>query len=236
MLCLGISVVIFCLIRLVARPAPSTMNKEYQEATNEYLRVRYAPQTPPGAYLIHFGERAIQWRISLLSADARIIPNRAKKSSRSPACLRKATRARAKCRANRSETDVAWILYFRHHLSAPVLCCLCNPIRCNIVFPFPPYTDRSIKEFCFRYGRTRELQCGEVWLWCARRWVGVFLGGRGGRGALYRKGSKTCAYRYLISRFHILLAFCSLRVSSSLTFIRPASYTIRKKNNPLNPA
>lgn len=40
MLGIGISAVIFWLIRLMARPAPSTMNKEYQEATNEYLRVR----------------------------------------------------------------------------------------------------------------------------------------------------------------------------------------------------
>ncbi|MCJ1268362.1 Cytochrome c oxidase subunit 5A [Lobaria immixta] len=38
MLGIGISAVIFWLIRLMARPAPSTMNKEYQEATNEYLR------------------------------------------------------------------------------------------------------------------------------------------------------------------------------------------------------
>ena len=43
MLAIGLSFVVFCLIRLAARPAPSTMNKEWQEATNEYLRVRYSP-------------------------------------------------------------------------------------------------------------------------------------------------------------------------------------------------
>ena len=36
---LGISVVIFVIIRLFARDPPSTMTKEYQEMTNEYLRV-----------------------------------------------------------------------------------------------------------------------------------------------------------------------------------------------------
>ena len=35
----GVSFVIFVTIRAFAGPAPSTMNKEYQEATNEYLKV-----------------------------------------------------------------------------------------------------------------------------------------------------------------------------------------------------
>jgi len=35
----AVSFVLFCLIRMGAGPAPSTMNKEYQEATNEYLKV-----------------------------------------------------------------------------------------------------------------------------------------------------------------------------------------------------
>ena len=35
----GVSFVIFMLIRMGAGGAPSTMNKEYQEATNEYLKV-----------------------------------------------------------------------------------------------------------------------------------------------------------------------------------------------------
>ncbi|CAD6505791.1 BgTH12-01278 [Blumeria graminis f. sp. triticale] len=36
--CVSASFLIFCLIRSFARPPPSTMTKEYQEATNEYLK------------------------------------------------------------------------------------------------------------------------------------------------------------------------------------------------------
>jgi cytochrome c oxidase subunit 4 len=35
----GISFALFVFIRQFAGPAPGTMNKEYQEATNEYLKV-----------------------------------------------------------------------------------------------------------------------------------------------------------------------------------------------------
>ena len=37
---LGVSAVIFYAIQLLARPPPKTMTKEWQEATNEYLKVR----------------------------------------------------------------------------------------------------------------------------------------------------------------------------------------------------
>jgi hypothetical protein len=37
----GVSFVIFATIRSFAKSAPESMNKEYQEATNEYLKVRY---------------------------------------------------------------------------------------------------------------------------------------------------------------------------------------------------
>lgn len=36
---LGVSFVVFAAMRMVANPAPHTMNKEWQEATNEYLKV-----------------------------------------------------------------------------------------------------------------------------------------------------------------------------------------------------
>ena len=42
MLGVGISFIIFCGIRAMARPPPKTMNAQYQEMTNEYLKVRKA--------------------------------------------------------------------------------------------------------------------------------------------------------------------------------------------------
>ena len=35
----GISLAVFVAIRMFAKGSPGTMNKEYQEATNEYLKV-----------------------------------------------------------------------------------------------------------------------------------------------------------------------------------------------------
>lgn len=40
MICMGASAVLFGAIRYFARAPPPTMTKEYQEATNEYLKVR----------------------------------------------------------------------------------------------------------------------------------------------------------------------------------------------------
>jgi len=58
MLGVGISCVIFWAIRTQARPAPKTMNAQYQEMTNEYLRVRHnhvdvlMPQAARAAFLL----------------------------------------------------------------------------------------------------------------------------------------------------------------------------------------
>ncbi len=38
---IAVSFVIFATLRLFAKGSPGTMNKEYQEATNEYLKVRF---------------------------------------------------------------------------------------------------------------------------------------------------------------------------------------------------
>ena len=43
----GISFVLFWIVHAQARPPPGTMNKEYQEATNEYLRVSTSIFNPP---------------------------------------------------------------------------------------------------------------------------------------------------------------------------------------------
>ena len=50
MLGVGVSFVIFCAIRMFARPAPGTMNAQYQEMTNEYLRVCDPKPFLPEAY------------------------------------------------------------------------------------------------------------------------------------------------------------------------------------------
>ena len=42
-LAIGVSFVLFWITRQFARPAPKTMNAQYQEMTNEYLRVRQIP-------------------------------------------------------------------------------------------------------------------------------------------------------------------------------------------------
>ena len=47
MLGVGISFIIFCAIRSMARPAPKTMNAQYQEMTNEYLKVCNAHERDP---------------------------------------------------------------------------------------------------------------------------------------------------------------------------------------------
>lgn len=51
MLCIGISIVLFCAIRMFARPAPKTMTAQYQEMSNEYLKVRYANKHARGIML-----------------------------------------------------------------------------------------------------------------------------------------------------------------------------------------
>ena len=43
---MGAALVIFLIIRQFARPPPSTMNAQYQEMTNEYLKV-YTPTPQP---------------------------------------------------------------------------------------------------------------------------------------------------------------------------------------------
>ena len=58
MLGVGISFLLFWAIRTQARPAPKTMNAQYQEMTNEYLRVRHdhvdvlMPQAPRATFPI----------------------------------------------------------------------------------------------------------------------------------------------------------------------------------------
>lgn len=87
------SVVIFSLTRYFARPAPRTMTKEYQELSNEYLRVRhsYFP-------LYHNTGHA-------LLEVANAVVCRVKNPSRSPASRPRTTRAREWFKASRLERD-----------------------------------------------------------------------------------------------------------------------------------
>lgn len=41
------SLVVFGTMRMFAKPGPHTMNKEWQEAANEYLKVRSQTRVPP---------------------------------------------------------------------------------------------------------------------------------------------------------------------------------------------
>lgn len=75
---------IFALIRMGARPPPSTMNQEWQEATNEYLRVSFVVQV--------LGSGS-PYSLTLLYSP--------KMQSPLPASPPKAMLARARCRARR---------------------------------------------------------------------------------------------------------------------------------------
>jgi cytochrome c oxidase subunit 4 len=50
---IGVSAVLFGFIRFFAKGSPGTMNKEYQEATNEYLRVCLSTSHPPPFALLY---------------------------------------------------------------------------------------------------------------------------------------------------------------------------------------
>jgi cytochrome c oxidase subunit 4 len=47
MIGLLVSFGLFAFARMMARPPPATMTKEYQEMTNEYLKVRFLLYTLP---------------------------------------------------------------------------------------------------------------------------------------------------------------------------------------------
>lgn len=50
---MGVSLALFMTVRMFAKGSPGTMNKEYQEATNEYLKVGFALHSSP-PYLFSF--------------------------------------------------------------------------------------------------------------------------------------------------------------------------------------
>ena len=128
MLGVGVAFVLFFLIRSQARPPPGTMNQQYQEATNEYLRV--TSSFPSCNILTHTNNLIHSCLNHNLSSSAIQLTsqsplNRAKEQNPLPASHQKATRARAKYRVRQSETDVTRILlYF-------ILLCSFLFVRCS---------------------------------------------------------------------------------------------------------
>lgn len=104
---IGISLALFSTIRLFAKGSPSTMNKEYQEATNEYLRVCHLFLSMPliYGYLLHwFGLGGYSSIVQVIHKKKRklTIPKkyRPKTPNPSPVSRPKATKDQDKSRAH----------------------------------------------------------------------------------------------------------------------------------------
>lgn len=85
----GISFVIFWIIRQFARPAPGTMTAEYQEMTNEYLKVS-------GLHILPYLSQAPH-----IHSTNMFSPKRTKKPNPSPVSPPKVTQAKEWCKASR---------------------------------------------------------------------------------------------------------------------------------------
>lgn len=93
---IGISFVLFAMVRSMARPPPKTMTAEYQEMTNEYLRVRHNPLAP------------LSGRFQMLDIEYFPLANilcavRTKTWNQSQVYPQKATKAKAWCKVNREK-------------------------------------------------------------------------------------------------------------------------------------
>ena len=93
----GISFILFAFTRSMARPAPKTMNAQYQEMTNEYLRVRQKI-LPLISQPYLFGPIA-STSILLDYANVHHL-HRTKTQNRLPVSPQKATRGREWCKAD----------------------------------------------------------------------------------------------------------------------------------------
>ena len=93
----GISFILFAFTRSMARPAPKTMNAQYQEMTNEYLRVRQ--KIPPLVPLPYLFGPITRNGILLNYADIHHL-HRTKTQNQSPASPQKATKEREWCKAD----------------------------------------------------------------------------------------------------------------------------------------
>ena len=76
-----VSGVIFAIVRYFARAPPRTMTKEYQEATNEYMKVCHYMQSKPaasaaGIRLLQtlWREHGVEWRTHVFERHADSVP------------------------------------------------------------------------------------------------------------------------------------------------------------------
>lgn len=121
---------LFAFARAMARPPPRTMTQEYQEKTNEYLRVRLPHLITSIASNFH-PPHSIGQKSKLLTLST----YRAKTSSQSLASPPRVTSVRAKCKASlqshsREHTQP---LLFPRICSQPVrsICSSCNTQKAN---------------------------------------------------------------------------------------------------------
>ena len=87
----GVALGIFLLTHHFAGPKPHTLSKEWEEATNEYFKVRRTACPRLRDKFLYFN--------SVLTCPFL----RKTESSQSPVCQAKATRAKARCKARRKE-------------------------------------------------------------------------------------------------------------------------------------
>jgi Cytochrome c oxidase subunit IV len=103
---------LFSFVHMMARPPPATMTKEYQEMTNEYLRVRILLCTFP--LYTHIIKALQQCILVTRRHNTNIFStHRTKTSNQSPASLPKATPAKAKCKASPKSPSRQYLLSFK---------------------------------------------------------------------------------------------------------------------------
>ena len=148
---------LFTFARMVARPPPESMTKEYQEMTNEYLRVRIHSYPFP-CQASSTLSRHITSRKHTADND---VCYRTKMQNQSPAYPPKATPAKVMCKASpKSPSRQHTLFRSKHHPlhrfqmnSNPATTPHCDDAECQ--FPFPLlFTDATatapIERLCIR--------------------------------------------------------------------------------------
>lgn len=99
---LGVAFVLFWFTRSIAKAAPKTMNAQYQEMTNEYLRVSHSSQQPAGveSFNATLFTHILSYTMEIGLGWADEASCRTKIQNPSPVSHRKAIRAKGWCRVN----------------------------------------------------------------------------------------------------------------------------------------